>query len=83
MVTEKRNNKIRSNAFPCFVLGMKDSEFSGSVFHFPYLLVNWFAKRSLLVCCAAIVLKIFASSQVTFEKSPKRKNSYYRRLKRV
>jgi len=40
-------------------------------------LVNWFAKHSLTECFSAIVFKIFARSQVTFEKLPKRKNSHY------
>jgi len=44
---------------------------------------GWFAKRSLPVCFPAIVLRSFAPSQDTFEKSPKRKNSHHRRLRRV
>ena len=33
---------------------------------------GWFAKRSLPVCFSVIVLRSFAPSQDTFEKSPKR-----------
>jgi len=46
-------------------------------------MVNRFAKRSLLVCFLAIVLKIFARSQDTSEKLSNCKNLHYRRLRCV
>ena len=44
---------------------------------------GWFAKRFLPACFGAIVLRSFAPSQDTFEKSAKRKNSHHRRLRLV